>query len=327
MYMDITNIFDISFLYKDRKDVIHENIEIVKNMNSIGSKPLTDKYNTIIKTITECQVQTAFVYLPVILEFVSEYSKSEDKYDTTPIEKFIEESISYVKTHHDSRLTSIYYDMNENVSNLTTEKCSNLIKSISSLNSSIEDKCVDIMNDDAFDTYTKLGDIKDILESSIDSEISLTEGVIDNAKSSVKQAARTVSFKNKQYSQLLNSKLNRSIKDARESSKQRSYDKLINRTVDVTRILKTAMGGGVAALIVGPYIAAVGLLAKVALDKKTELKHKKRILFDLKTEKVITEEKIKIADRNGDDKTKIKLMRINEELSRNIERIRYNVPD
>lgn len=72
-------------------------------------------------------------------------------------------------------------------------------------------------------------------------------------------------------------------------------------------------------------LAAIGLLVAVALDKKADKKRRQEILVDLKNELKIVEEKIEDAKGDGNKAEKYQLMRIQQQLKKDIERITYNL--
>ena len=86
----------------------------------------------------------------------------------------------------------------------------------------------------------------------------------------------------------------------------------------VNAILSPAKLGGL-------IVIAIGILVGVAIDKKVDAKHRRRILNDLKSELEIVNEKIEDAKSENDKKAKYELMRIRNKLIKDIERIEYNL--
>ena len=57
------------------------------------------------------------------------------------------------------------------------------------------------------------------------------------------------------------------------------------------------------------------------IDKKTDKEDRKVLIGEIKDELEIIEEKISMAERNGDDKAKIELIRYRQKLQKEYERI------
>lgn len=72
---------------------------------------------------------------------------------------------------------------------------------------------------------------------------------------------------------------------------------------------------------VSPALAAIGILTSLLLDGRLDDKVRTEVLEELNSELRIVREKIKDADRKGDDKKKYQLMRIEDKLEKDIHRI------
>lgn len=80
-----------------------------------------------------------------------------------------------------------------------------------------------------------------------------------------------------------------------------------------------------AAWAVSPALAAIGILTNLILDRQLDRKVRGELLDDLELELKMTREKIKDAESKGDSKKKYQLMRIENALERDIERVRYRL--
>lgn len=113
---------------------------------------------------------------------------------------------------------------------------------------------------------------------------------------------------------------------------------LIKRGITALAIGATAVGGGkligsvakgaitfTIGHLGGIIIAAIGLLVATAVDKKIDAKYRKSILVDLKNELKMVEEKLEDARSDGARDKKYQLMRIQQKLKADIERIEYNL--
>lgn len=77
--------------------------------------------------------------------------------------------------------------------------------------------------------------------------------------------------------------------------------------------------------LAGLIIVAIGILVGVGINKKIDAKHRQRILNDLESELAIVNEKIDDAKSANDNKSKYELMRIQQRLKKDIERIKFNL--
>lgn len=178
--------------------------------------------------------------------------------------------------------------------------------------------------DDVFDA---------ILEVTNYSETLLENGVLNENFTSVKVAAkekfRRANQKQKRISRGVDNKFQRVLDDYRRSKKDDTQDSIIKSTFKVSKLLKSAIAAiGVFAIPnIGPALALIGVITKFAINAKTKGKYKQALLNDLKAELKIVNEKRSDADRKGDDKAKYKLMRLENELERSIDKIKYNIKD
>ena len=83
--------------------------------------------------------------------------------------------------------------------------------------------------------------------------------------------------------------------------------------------------GGALGPLVGVLITAIGIYASIAIEKKTDNKVRQEVLTDLKNELTIVNEKIDDAKSDNNRKAKYELMRIQQKLKKDIERIEYNL--
>ena len=84
----------------------------------------------------------------------------------------------------------------------------------------------------------------------------------------------------------------------------------------IKRILRTA---GLA--IISPAVAATVLLIDLVIDSKTKVNDRRILIRQLEDEMEIVDEKISQAERNGDDKGKVELMRSRQKLKNEYERV------
>ena len=155
---------------------------------------------------------------------------------------------------------------------------------------------------------------------------------IRNVKEKIESKIIKYSLADKDISERLNEKFNRFISEYKDTKKSESYDTIVKDSINLSSMLKSLITSSIIAIFIPGGIqvklvaAVVLLLLKFSINKRTELKHKQIILNDLKLELRIIQEKIRDAESKGDNKSKYKLLRIENELTRAIERIVYNLP-
>jgi hypothetical protein len=177
-----------------------------------------------------------------------------------------------------------------------------------------------------------LESIKELGEPLVEGSVSLKARKI---KDKVSNSVIKASLAEKSMSQSLNDKFNRFLQIFRDNRRTSSYDRVVKNTIDLSRTFKNLIGAVVTGLViavpggiqVGAISAVIALLLKVAHDKRTNNKYKGMILNDLKFELRIVQEKLKDSDSRGDNKAKYKLLRIENQIARAIDRIKYNLRD
>lgn len=167
-----------------------------------------------------------------------------------------------------------------------------------------------------------------ILEESVKRKIGTA---VRRTRDKVTSTIVRYSLREKEMSERLNEKFNRFIKEYRDNKKLVSYDKIVKDSINLSRMLRNLVGSSIFALLIPGGIpvkmvtAILSLLVKFAWDKRTDEKHKRIILNDLKFEQRIIQEKIRDAESRADIKAKYKLMRTENEIARAIDRIKFNI--
>ena len=119
--------------------------------------------------------------------------------------------------------------------------------------------------------------------------------------------------------------VNTTIDDFRSAMKSDKRDEIVEGKfrIKLTRVIGKCIAYGALGVMVHPAVAAIAFLGKMAYDKNLDSKERGKIINDLHSELNIVKEKIKDADSKGDNENKYKLMRIENQLERQIARIQY----
>lgn len=144
----------------------------------------------------------------------------------------------------------------------------------------------------------------------------MNEGIVNKAKETAKKAYVASQHASRAFDELIMKK----VKQAREKRRNKKHAEMVGEALRINDELKRLLRS----LGIGLFSPALGVITwviSVVIDRATDKKDRDILVGQLKDEMEIVEEKISIAERNGDDKGKIELMRIRQKLRREYERI------
>jgi hypothetical protein len=149
------------------------------------------------------------------------------------------------------------------------------------------------------------------------------------AGSTVGQIKRGAKIIDDRASGAINNKIDQIINFGRDMKREKLIEG--KNTIRVSKVLKAAIAI-IAAKglikshpLVGTAITLIGLLGARGLSKATEVREKRRIMLELETELKITREKIEDAKAENAKEKKYQLMRIENELEKEIFRIKHGM--
>ena len=145
----------------------------------------------------------------------------------------------------------------------------------------------------------------------------LSEGVIKNAQMKAKEAKLKMEKASKAFDEFVMKKF-REMTVKRRNAK---HAEMVGESLRITREIKRLLKSG-AISILSPTIGIMHWIVTLFIDKKTDMNDRKVLINEIEDELEILEEKISMAERNGDDKAKIELIRYRQKLRREYERIR-----
>lgn len=144
----------------------------------------------------------------------------------------------------------------------------------------------------------------------------LNEGIINKGKEAIK-VAKVKSLKaDRAFNDFVMSK----VREIRRNRRNRRHAEIVGESLRINAYLKRilkALGLGV----INPAIGVISFIVDTLIDEKTKVKDRKILIQQIQDELEIIDEKISIADRNGDEKGKIELMRGKQKLQREYQRI------
>lgn len=144
----------------------------------------------------------------------------------------------------------------------------------------------------------------------------MNETIINKAA----ETAKVLAMKKKKAEAAFEEAVMKKIRQLRLNRRNRRQAEVVGETLpifkQIKRILRTA---GLA--IISPAVAATVLLIDLVIDSKTKVNDRRILIRQLEDEMEIVDEKISQAERNGDDKGKVELMRSRQKLKNEYERV------
>lgn len=144
----------------------------------------------------------------------------------------------------------------------------------------------------------------------------MNEGIVNNAKEKAKEAVVGAKKAERAFDEFIMKK----VREIRLNRRNRKHSEMVGESLRISHEIKRLLkSGGLA--IINPALGVIHWLVTFFLDKATDKKDRAILLADIKDELEIIDEKIQMAERNGDDKAKIELMRARQKYYREYERI------
>ena len=121
--------------------------------------------------------------------------------------------------------------------------------------------------------------------------------------------------------------INKTAKQAKEADSAERRRQILNRTVyqKIMRYIRRFIEVGGTGMVFGPTAAGIVLIGRMATDKYLDKKERAKMLRELETELKITREKIEDSKGDENKKAKYELMRLEDKLQQQIDKIRYNL--
>ena len=154
---------------------------------------------------------------------------------------------------------------------------------------------------------------------------SKAQKVKDNIKKSG-QASKAAVNHVKNTGKAVDDALTNTVNKAKDTYRNDIREEIVEdkTRVKLFRIVRKGIGIGVA-VAVNPALGAITALVTYALSKKVKEKERRRILHELNEELEIVNEKIEDARGDSDKEKKYQLMRIRNQLKRDINRIQFRI--
>lgn len=145
----------------------------------------------------------------------------------------------------------------------------------------------------------------------------MNESIVKKGREAAKQAAVATKKAEQAFEEFVTKKV---IK-LRNDRRNRKHAEMVGEALRISHEIKRLLGSiGIGFLTKG-YWGVMAWIISVVIDRYTDRKDRAVLVADLKDEIEIVEEKISMAERNGDDKSKIELIRLRQKMTREYERI------
>ena len=159
---------------------------------------------------------------------------------------------------------------------------------------------------------------KTINENSIpDPEPSeMDEGIIKNAVMKTKSVLVAAKKAQKDFEDIVM----RKVKKIRENRRNRKHSEMVGEALAINHEIKRLLKSG-GWFIINPALGVLRFIISIVYDRSTDKKDRMILIQQIKDEIEIVEEKIAMAERNGDDKARIELIRARQKMVREYQRI------
>lgn len=145
----------------------------------------------------------------------------------------------------------------------------------------------------------------------------LNEGIVSNAA----EAAKAAKVKARKSEQAFGEFVMKKFHEMQTNRRNRKHSEMVGESLRIMHEIKRIIRSGAIYAILGPAAGVITWVTTLLIDKHTDAKDRAVLVADLKDQLEIVEEKISVAERNGDDKGKIELIRFRQKLAREYERI------
>lgn len=154
-----------------------------------------------------------------------------------------------------------------------------------------------------------------------DAEITKLIGPIDEAViSNAVMKAKSLKVKADRAQRMFDELVMKQVKAAREKRRNRKHAEMVGEALRINNEVKRLLVSGGLGML-NPALGVIFWVTSVVVNRQTDKRDREILVGQIKDELEIIEEKIQIAERNGDDKAKIELIRIRQRLQKEYGRI------
>jgi len=131
---------------------------------------------------------------------------------------------------------------------------------------------------------------------------SLNEGIVNKGK----EAAKVIKVKSLKADRAFNDFVMSKVREIRRNRRNRRHAEIVGESLRINAYLKRILKA-LGLSVINPAIGVISFVVDTLIDEKTKAKDRKILIQQIQDELEIMDEKISIADRNGDEKGKIEV--------------------
>lgn len=150
-----------------------------------------------------------------------------------------------------------------------------------------------------------------------DAKYYMDENIVSNAAMKAKSAAIAM----KKAENNFNGYVMKQFKKMRDERRNRKHSEMVGESLRLTYEIKRLMVSG-GLYVINPALGVMHWIVTFFIDRHTDAKDREVLVRQLKEEIEIIDEKINMAERNGDDKERIELIRVRQKYVREYDRIK-----
>lgn len=185
-----------------------------------------------------------------------------------------------------------------------------------------EDIAVDVrytkkpLEEDVIELLAILESADEWIAEDMKADTTINEGIVSNAAMTAKKLSIAKQKAERNFDEFVMKK----VKEMRQNRQNRKHSELVGESLQITHEIKRLLKSGGLGLI-NPALGVMHFIVSLMIDRKTDAKDRAVLVRQLKEEIEIIDEKIQMAERNGQDKERIELIRARQKYVREYDRI------
>ena len=172
------------------------------------------------------------------------------------------------------------------------------------------------MSEDARELISILESADAWVAEDMNRQMVLSEGIVSTAAMKAKEASIAMKKASRNFDEFVMKR----VKKMRDERRNRKHSEMVGESLQITHEIKRLLkSGGLA--VINPAIGVMHYIVTLFIDRHTDAKDREFLIRQLRDEIEIIEEKINMAERNGQDKERIELIRARQKYINEYNRI------
>lgn len=182
----------------------------------------------------------------------------------------------------------------------------------------VDETATDLILEDAWELLGILATAQDWIDEDAKRMMPMNEGIVSNAAMAAKQAGIAMKKAERNFDEFVMKR----VKKMRDERRNRKHSEMVGESLQITHEIKRLLkSGGLA--VINPALGVMHYIVTLFIDRHTDAKDRAILVRQLKEEIEIIDEKIAMAERNGQDKERIELIRVRQKYIREYDRINH----